>query len=575
MKRKAIALIMAAAMIFTGCGSSKTETANTPEAASAAQETDGAASAAAQETAGEADPYGKYEEPVTFTVAMSVDPNEVFPEGDSYTDNQYTRYIKEQLNVDVEFLFTASTSDWDTKVNLAITSNQIPDAMVVNATQFNQMYRAGQLADLTDVYDQYASDTMKSMVNSSNGLAIENVSYKDRMYGLTSTSDGDYELTWIRKDWLDKLNLEPPKTCEELEAVAKAFVENDVSGKGTIGFAGPQSGGLVNATFLNNGTNNYGFDSYFNGFGAYPGWWLIGEDGKPVYGSITPETRNALEKLASWYKDGLIDPEMGIRQDASEPIVAGKTGIFSGGWWMGYACLPDVIANNPEANFQAYAIPVNDTNGKYTPHASGASYAYLVVSKDCEHPEIAVKLNNLLIRDEGTFDTSQGGIGNFPCRIAFGMQDESVFTVNAMRDVLAGTKTVDDFTEEDFTLYKLLKNDLETISTVKKEPYDSMDIGTWDVQANPGAWARDYSLMVGWGALIDSQLEPVYSAIYQQTETMEQRWANLEKMENETFMKIIMNQEPIEAFDTFVENWKAQGGDIITEEVTEFYNSKQ
>lgn len=102
-----------------------------------------------------------------------------------------------------------------------------------------------------------------------------------------------------------------------------------------------------------------------------------------------------------------------------------------------------------------------------------------------------------------------------------------------------------------------------------------MDIETWDVQANPGAWARDYSLMVGWGALIDSQLEPVYSAIYQQTETMEQRWANLEKMENETFMKIIMNQEPIEAFDTFVENWKAQGGDIITEEVTEFYNSKQ
>lgn len=78
MKRKAIALIMAAAMIFTGCGSSKTETANTPEVASAAQETDGAASAAAQETAGEADPYGKYEEPVTFTVAMSVDPNEVF-----------------------------------------------------------------------------------------------------------------------------------------------------------------------------------------------------------------------------------------------------------------------------------------------------------------------------------------------------------------------------------------------------------------------------------------------------------------------------------------------------------------
>ena len=52
-------------------------------------------------------------------------------------------------------------------------------------------------------------------------------------------------------------------------------------------------------------------------------------------------------------------------------------------------------------------------------------------------------------------------------------------------------------------------------------------------------------------------------------------WANLEKLENETFMKIIMNQEPIEAFDTFVEEWYAQGGDKITEEVAEYYNEKK
>lgn len=579
MKKKAVALILAASMVLAGCSGTSGNAESVPEqeteseAASGASDEQTSAGDASQET-GQADPFGKYEEPVTFTVALSVDPNEVFPEGDSYTDNQYTRYIKEQLNVDIEYLFTASSSDWDTKVNLAITSNQIPDAMVVSATQFNQMYKAGQLADLTDIYNEYASDAMKAMVNSSDGIAIDNVSYGGRMYGLTSTSDGDREMTWIRKDWLDKLNLEVPQTMEELEAVARAFVENDVSGKGTIGIAGPQSGGLLNATFLNNGTNNYGFDSFFNGFEAYPGWWILGEDGTPVYGSITQETRNALEKLAEWYKEGLIDPEMGIRQDASEPIVAGRAGIFSGGWWMGYACLPDVIANDPEANFQAYAIPISSESGKYTPHSTSASYSYLVVSKDCEHPEIAIKLNNLLIRDESTFDTAKGGIGNYPCRIPFGMQDESIYTVNAMREVLSGTKTAEDY-KDDFTLYKLLENDLNTIKTVKKEPYDSMDIDTWDVQADPSSWARNYSLMVGWGAMIDGEVENVYSVIYSQTDTMEQRWANLEKLENETFMKIIMNQEPIEAFDTFVEDWKAQGGDIITEEVTEYYNSKQ
>lgn len=571
MKRKVISLALALSIVLTGCGAQKTpdnQDSSGPQANAAVQE--GGAAEAQRE-----DPFGRYEEPVTFTVALSVDPNEVFPEGDSYTDNQYTRHIKEELNVDIEYLFTASSSDWDTKVNLAITSNQIPDAMVVSSTQFNQMYKAGQLADLTDFYEKYASDAMRAMIDSSDGLAIENVSYGGRMYAITSPSDGDYELTWIRKDWLDKLGLDVPQTVDELEDVAKAFVENDVSGKGTIGIVGPQSGGLLNATFLSNGTNNYGFDSFFSGFGAYPGWWILGDDGVPVYGSITQQTRNALEKLAEWYAQGLIDPEMGIRQDASEPIISGRAGIFSGGWWMGYACLPDVIANDPQANFQAYAIPIVDGTGEYEPHATGASTSYLVVSKDCAHPEIAIKLNNLLIRDESSFDTSKGNIGNFPCRIPFGMHDESIFTVNALREVLAGTKTSDDFTEEQFSLYKLLKNDLATIKTVKLEPYDSTDIDTWDVQADPSSWARNYSLMVGWGALIDGARSDVYSVIYSQTPTMEQRWANLEKMENETFMKIIMNQEPIEAFDTFVEDWKAQGGDTITQEVIEYYESKK
>lgn len=564
MKRKILAMVLGMSMLLTSaCGTSD----GTPEKNNSAEK---------QEISKEdADPFGKYEEPIKFTVAMSVDPNEVFPEGDSFTENQYTRYIKEQLNVDIEFLWTASASDYDTKVNLAITSNELPDAMVVNATQFNQMYKAGQLADLTDIYDAYASETMRAMVDSSNGKAIENVSYDGRMYGLTSTSDGDYELTWIRKDWLDKLNLEEPKTVEELKAVAQAFVDNNMGGEGTIGIVGPASNGLLNATFLNNGTNNYGFDNIFNGFEAYPGWWILDEEEKPVYGSTTNQTRDALEELAQWYKEGLIDPEMGIREDSREPLIAGKCGIFSGGWWMGYDALPDIMANNPEANFQAYAIPVGNVSGEYEPHATSASYSFLVVNKDCEHPEIAIKLNNLLIRDENTFDTSKGGIGNFPCRIAFGMQDEGAYTVQACRDVLVGNKTEDSFTEQELAQYKLLENDLATLKTVKKEPYDKVDMETWDMEADPSAWARLYSVMVGWGALYDAQPDSVYSVIWQQTPTMEQRWANLEKLENETFMKIIMNQEPIEAFDTFVEEWYAQGGDKITEEVAEYYNEKK
>ena len=43
----------------------------------------------------------------------------------------------------------------------------------------------------------------------------------------------------------------------------------------------------------------------------------------------------------------------------------------------------------------------------------------------------------------------------------------------------------------------------------------------------------------------------------------------LKKMEEETFAKIIMGKADISEFDTFVENWKNQGGDQILKEIND------
>ena len=50
---------------------------------------------------------------------------------------------------------------------------------------------------------------------------------------------------------------------------------------------------------------------------------------------------------------------------------------------------------------------------------------------------------------------------------------------------------------------------------------------------------------------------------------MEVKWAYLEKLENEMLLKTIMGEMSVDEFDTFVQNWKTQGGDQITEEVNE------
>jgi len=542
--------------------------ANAPAGDSGGADAKGGENANAQ-PAGPADPFGKYAEPVTIHVGQQIDPTDTsLPPGDTPENNQYTRHIKEHLNIETKIIWqTATGKDYDQKVNLAIASNDLPDLVVVNDAQLRQMVKAGQVQDLTQVYEQYASPAIKGIIEKTEGRALKSVTFDGKIMALPNvTARGDAVHTmWIRKDWLDKLNLEVPRTVDELRAVAKAFIEQDPDGNGqkdTIGISGPQAGGKLHANFIASSNNTFGLDPIFSAFLAYPGFWLEGEDGKPVYGSIQPEVKQALGVLRDMYAEGLIDREMSIRKDATEPIVAGKSGIFFGPFWMGYWPLPDAIKNDPTANWQSYALPL-DVNGEYSPHMATPSTQFLVVRKGFEHPEAAVKLMNLLVRDEAMFDVSVS-LNHYPVRIVYAPVDEIEFTLTTLHEVLEGKKKPEELNVPG---YKLLVDDAHKVTKTKLPPYDNNDIQYWDT-SDMGAWSRLYSIFVGGKPLLEPRNE-VYSLTYSQTKTMESRWANLEKLETETFLKIIMGAAPLDSFDQFVQDWKKQGGDIITEEVAE------
>lgn len=59
------------------------------------------------------------------------------------------------------------------------------------------------------------------------------------------------------------------------------------------------------------------------------------------------------------------------------------------------------------------------------------------------------------------------------------------------------------------------------------------------------------------------------------TETQLARGDMLEKLEKEILNKIIYDKAPVDEFDTFVEKWKTTGGDKVTTEVNEWYQSLQ
>ena len=67
------------------------------------------------------------------------------------------------------------------------------------------------------------------------------------------------------------------------------------------------------ATLYGNGSSNFSVDPVFSVFHAYPGIWLQDSDDGYVYGSLTEETRQALEYLHGWYENGILDQDYMMR----------------------------------------------------------------------------------------------------------------------------------------------------------------------------------------------------------------------------------------------------------------------
>ena len=563
-QKRIIALVSATALVATalaGCG--KTSEENTQK--TAVGEAEG--------TAKEDLPFSKYAETVTVHLGGSMNPNAKIPDGMSYEDNSYTRFLKDDLNIKVVYDWVASSSDYDEKMNLCIGSGTIPEMMNVNATQYRALLKYDMIQPLDQYFEDYASDKLKGFVKSG-GEELKKCITNDKgeMMAIPAPSMmvGEMNEMWIRQDWLDKLGLEAPRTWDEMVKVAEAFVTQDPDGNGeddTIGILGPSNSDHMNAI----GGNQYGLDPLFSSFQSYPQYWLQGKDGTVEYGSIQPETRDALEKISELYTNKLIDPEMLVRSNSKEPLLAGKVGIFFGPWWSGYTVADATLAG--AADWQAYFTPLSE-DGNYYAHMAEPTTQYVVASKACKNPEAAFKIVNYLIKneqkwvDEGVSTTEMGTADFYPLYNTYDNADEIEVSYDVLTKYLAGEITMDDV---DFSTHKLLKSDMEAVTKLKKEPYDDFSLDKWNLDSDiaKNNLPRLVAILVGDAPSVNEKYVPVYNAYNGQTETMETKWANLKKMEEETFSKIVMGKADISEFDTFVKNWKSQGGDQILKEIND------
>jgi putative aldouronate transport system substrate-binding protein len=507
------------------------------------------------------------------TLGRVTSANPKLPEGDTYENNAYTRIVEEKLDAKIVNQFEAEGEDYDRQVALAIASGELPDMMRVNSKdELKELVENDLIADLTDVYEEHASSYIKEIYDSYDGRSLADATFDDRLMAIPATNGANApNMVWIRQDWIDKLGLELDKdgdsliTLEELENTAKAFIENDPGASGN-------PVGIPFAHWLNSG--DYGgsaltMSSVAGVFNAHPRHYIEDKNGNIMYGSTTEGTKKALGVLAELFDKGIIDPQFGTRtwDDIMALLTNGQTGIVTGPWHIPDWGLSAVKEMDKNADFVAYTL--EGENGKANVFRENPTGSFIVVRKDYSHPELAVKILNLIYDELGNATNLETDYPEIAKYNELGV-DGSTRPFNI--EVYKSTSTLDDFSNLiepavngtisiDEITKAGIKNDAKTILEYVKDPDN----------AETAAWSKYHSRMKGIG-LIEKFTKadtfnwttPVY---YGTTATMEKKGANLLKLEEEDFIKIVTGTEPLDYFDTFVSNWKKQGGDEIIDEI--------
>lgn len=567
MKKKILSLFMAAAltMSLAACGEGAPEGSSSGSSTGSSREdTAGNSGSGSGEDAGQessegsggtetaSGPLTPYDETVTLNVALMINADLNYQEGDDITNNPWTRGYKEKLNIEVVPAFTAEWDDYFTKINLAIADGNLPDVCMVQTSQLKQLIDADMLYDLTDVFDNYASDRIKSYM-AQEPESFDSGKSDGKLYGIAQLGVGpiaQINPVWIRKDWKDALNLEDPKTMEDLIAMEKAFQKEF----GSIGIAAEQS--LTTLKIL------------APAWGAYPDIWLEEADGHIGFGSVQPQMKDALAEWAQWYQDGIIDSGFATTntEKLNEDAVNGKLGIYPFKNWLGWTAGTDMISNlGREAYLEAYAVPT--ANGEKVLYPLDCdNYTYTVVSKNCKNPEAALKCINFFAYMEN--EAAEDGYS----------QEEilSYFDVEHAAQVMrVQDPNLDRATFE--VASKAIKEQDESLLETRKQTQAYADIVNFVNDGSPTA-VGGYML---WGPEKSaySVAEPIIAA----GDTIKNKvWAvtpdaitragtTLNDILTEGFTKIIMGEESIDYFDTLVEDWKAAGGDEATQAVNEMY----
>lgn len=275
-------------------------------------------------------------------------------------DNVVVKEIEKRTNTKLTPTWI-SPNNYQDRVNVVLASGDIPDLLLIPDpwhSQVREMAKQGAFWDVTDMIKDYPN-----LMKVSQAALMITKMQDGRNYGIprVQAAEGS-SFPSVRKDWLDKLGMPVPKTMDDMYAVMKAFVQNDMAGNGkTIGAIG---------NVIKDGMEYFSWpEEVYNK--AFGNWKLV--DGKLVNINLLPGTKKALEFLRKAYEEKLIPEDFAVlqRSQLKDMQYTGINGIMKDQGTSAWRAMEQMATTVPDAYIQVlvdlegYAPKDNPLHGMY------------------------------------------------------------------------------------------------------------------------------------------------------------------------------------------------------------------
>ncbi len=344
---------------------------------------------------------GKEEASGKMTVYGGINSSSTNPDIDAIHEEYHNIWAGYNPDVEIEWI------EGDIKMIMA--SGDYPD-VIIRAVFQNQdvaKYAAqGILLPMEEYITEENTPNIWKMFTDHPSTKAISTSPDGHIYALPSYTGNpsDYLETffYINKVWLDKLNLEVPKTLDELYVVLKAFKTQDPNGNGKADEIPFLFGNEMAYSYPETLLSAWGISTKF---GMYDGWMNV-VNGKARFTPLLDEWREMCKFYNKLWEEGLLDIESFTMESAQyNSKVNASTPIVGFTFTRSFEKMDDYIAIEP---FSA--------DGKITPvlhiHPGAIGVRNLAhITSNCKDPEAALKFIDGFYNKENGIINRYGGVG--------------------------------------------------------------------------------------------------------------------------------------------------------------------